>query len=96
MTKRLRILYAAGPGDVVGTYHYWVTGQDDPSQVSITYSSQFYEVCRELDAETYVISSSSQRKFYYDGQFKIQHRPIPFLSSSALFYHLGQCGMGCD
>ncbi|AFZ18434.1 glycosyltransferase family 4 protein [Allocoleopsis franciscana] len=94
MTKRLRILYAAGPGDVVGTYHYWVTGQDDPSQVSITYSSQFYEVCREMDAESYVISSSSQRKFYDDGQFKIQHRPIPFLSSSALFYHLGQVWNG--
>ena len=94
MTKRLRILYAAGPGDVVGTYQYWVTGQDDPSQVSITYSSQFYEVCRDLEAESYVISSSQKRKFFYDGQFKIQHRPIPFQSSSALFYHLGQVWNG--
>lgn len=94
MTKRLRILYAAGPGDVVGTYHHWVTGQDDPSQVSITYSSQFFEMCRELDAESYVISSSTQRKLFYDSQFKIQHRPIPFLSSSALFYHLGQVWNG--
>ncbi|HEY9829834.1 MAG TPA: glycosyltransferase family 4 protein [Stenomitos sp.] len=94
MTKRLRILYAAGPGDVVGTYQYWATGQDDPSQVSITYSSQFYEVCRELDATSYVISSSMQRKFLYDSQFKILHRPIPFLSSSALFYHFGQIWNG--
>jgi glycosyltransferase involved in cell wall biosynthesis len=90
MTKRLRILYAAGPGDVVGTFNYWVTGQDDPSQVAITYSSQFYEVCRELDAESYVISSCRQRKFFYDGQFTIKHRPIPFQFSSALLYHLGQ------
>ena len=90
MTKRLRILYAAGPGDVIGTYNYWVTEQDDPSQVSITYSHQFYNLCRDLDAEGYVISSCTKRKFLRDEQFTIKYRPIPFLSSSALFYHLGQ------
>lgn len=94
MSKRLRILYAAGPGDVVGTYNYWVTGQDDPSQVSITYSSQFYEVCRDLDADAYVISSCPERKFFYDGQFKIKHRPIPLRSFSGLLYHLGQLWYG--
>ena len=94
MSKRLRILYAAGPGDVVGTYNYWVTGQDDPSQVSITYSSQFYEVCRDLNAEAYVISSCPQRKFLHDGKFRIKHRPNPLPSSSALFYHLGQLWYG--
>jgi glycosyltransferase involved in cell wall biosynthesis len=94
MSKRLRILYAAGPGDVLGTYNYWVTGQDDPSQVSITYSSQFYDVCRDLNAEAYVISSSTERKLLYDRQFTIKYRPIPLLSSSALFYHLGQLWYG--
>src|SRR5919199_1197345 len=90
MVKTLRVLYAAGPGDVIGTYRNWVEGHDDPSQVSITYSGQFYEVCRALDAQVYVISSSAQRKFLCDGQFTIEHRPIPFRSSFGLLYHLGQ------
>ena len=56
MSRRLRILYAAGPGDVVGTYRHWKSGVDDPSQVAITYSAQFYQLCKELDADGYVIS----------------------------------------
>lgn len=89
MSKKLRILYAAGCGDVIGTYKYWVEGQDDPSQLSITYSSQFYEVCRDLDAQAYVISSCEERKFLHESQFLIEHRPIPLRSSSGLLYHLG-------
>lgn len=90
MSNTLRVLYAAGPGDVIGTYSYWAKGQDDPSQVSKTYSNQFYEVCRALDAQAYVISSCSEKKFLRDGQFTIEHRPIPFRRASGLLYHLGQ------
>ncbi|MDX2034412.1 MAG: glycosyltransferase family 4 protein [Blastocatellia bacterium] len=53
----LRILYAAGPGDVIGTYRHWLAGQDDPSQVSMTYSGQFFDVCRELGAEGHIVAS---------------------------------------
>ena len=42
--RPLRIVYAAGPGDVVGTYRHWKEGRDDPSQVAITYSGQFYDL----------------------------------------------------
>jgi glycosyltransferase involved in cell wall biosynthesis len=94
MSRTLRVLYAAGPGDVIGTYKHWVEGHDDPSQVSITYSSQFYEVCRALDAQAYVISSNPEKKFFRDGQFLIEHRPIPLRSSSGILYHLGQLWSG--
>ena len=94
MSKTLRILYAAGPGDVIGTYRHWVEGHDDPSQVSITYSAQFYEVCRALNARGYVISSNPERKFLRDGQFILEHRPIPLQSSSGFLYHLGQLWYG--
>ena len=40
-SKPLRILYAAGPGNVLGTYRHWRGGEDDPSQVAMTYSGQF-------------------------------------------------------
>ncbi len=94
MSKALRVLYAAGPGDVIGTYGYWVEGHDDPSQVSITYSSQFYEVCRALNAQAYVISSHPKKKLFRDGQFLIEHRPIFWRDSSGIFYHLGQLWSG--
>ncbi len=94
MFKPLRILYATGPGDVIGTYNYWINGQDDPSQVSVTYSSQFYEVCCALDAQGYLISSCSEKKFVRDGRFMIEHRPIPLRSESGLLYHLGQLWYG--
>jgi glycosyltransferase involved in cell wall biosynthesis len=94
MSNSLRILYAAGPGDVITTYCHWVVGQDDPSQVSNTYSSQFYNLCRELEAQAYVISSCPQRQFVRHTQFKIDHRPIPLRSSSGIFYHLGQVWYG--
>lgn len=94
ISKPLRILYAAGPGDLIGTYNYWINGQDDPSQVSITYSSQFYEVCCALDAEGYVISSCDKKELVHDGRFVLEHRPIPFCSASGLLYHLGQLWYG--
>ena len=94
VVKPLRILYAAGPGNVIGTYNHWISGQDDPSQVSVTYSSQFYEVCCALDAEGYVISSCGEKKLVRDGRFMIEHRPIPLSSASGILYHLGQLWYG--
>jgi glycogen synthase len=96
MTQKLRVLYAAGPGDVIGTYHYWKQGQDDPSQVAITFSGQFYEVCSRLNAQGYVISSNPQQNFVQDGQFTLEHRPVPLAHKSGVLYHLGQIwyGMG--
>ncbi|MBW4659008.1 MAG: glycosyltransferase family 4 protein [Drouetiella hepatica Uher 2000/2452] len=86
----LRILYAAGPGNVIGTYEYWAKGQDDPSQVSVTYSSQFYDVCRKLGAKAYVISSFSDRSRWQDEQFILENRPNFLQNTSGILYHLGQ------
>ncbi|GET41463.1 glycosyltransferase family 4 protein [Microseira wollei] len=94
MSKQLRILYAAGPGDVIGTYKYWIKAQDDPSQVAITYSSQFYNACRNLDAKAYVISLWEKKKFLRDGQFILEHRPNPLSRASGLLYHVGQVWYG--
>lgn len=94
MSKTLRVLYAAGPGDVIETYHHWVAERDDPSQVSITYSSHFYDVCRAMDAQGYVISSCGEKKFLRDEHFTLEHRPIPFRFSSGWLYHFGQLWYG--
>jgi glycosyltransferase involved in cell wall biosynthesis len=94
MPRAPRILYAAGPGDVIGTYKHWKAGRDDPSQVAITYSGQFYEFCRENQARGYVISSNARVDVYAEDNLIIKHRPIPFLRGPGPLYHLGQIWYG--
>lgn len=74
----LRIVYAAGPGDVIGTYHHWAAGRDDPSQVAVTYSSQFYDFCRETPACGYVISSNKRKDRVEQENLIVEHRPVLF------------------
>lgn len=94
MKKNLRILYAAGPGNVLGTYQYWVKDQDDPSQVSVTYSGQFYDVCRALDAQAYVISSYGESNLLHEGRFTIENRPFSLRQASGILYHWGYLWYG--
>jgi len=90
MSKKMKIMYAAGPGNVIGTFDFWRKGQDDPSQVSMTFSGQFYDVCSALDAEGYIIASNSEKKVLKDGRFMLEHRPVLLSKQSGVLYHLGQ------
>lgn len=94
MSRPLRILYAAGPGNVIGTYNHWVKGEDDPARVSVTYSSQFFDTCRAFNAEGYVIASNQEQKILKDGKFTIEHRLIRGRKAGNIFYHLGQIWYG--
>ena len=94
MAHPLRILYAAGPGDVIGTYRHWKEGRDDPSQVAVTYSGQFYSLCRDLGARGYVISTCPRVERVKDGPFWIEHRPVKFAKGPGLLYHMGQIAYG--
>lgn len=86
----MRLIYAAGPGDVIGTYRHWRAGRDDPGQVAMTYSGQFFDVCRELGACGYVIASHPRREVVNDGAFRIEHKRILFAKAIGPLYHLGQ------
>ena len=90
MSDKKKILYAAGPGNVIETFGYWSQGQDDPSQVSMTFSGQFYDVCSALGAEGYIIASHPDKKSLKDGLFTLEHRPIPLSRQSGALYILGQ------
>ena len=94
MPRPLRIVYAAGPGDVIGTYRHWKEGRDDPAQVAITYSGQFYSLCKDLGASGYVISYCPRAERIVDGPFWIEHRPIRFGKGPGWLYHLGQLWYG--
>lgn len=87
--RPLRLFYAAGPGNVLETYHYWRQDQADPSQIAVTYSGQFYDLCHKLGAKGYVISSFSDQATWQDEQFIIKHRPNPLRSAAGLVYHFG-------
>ncbi|MDJ0615308.1 MAG: glycosyltransferase family 4 protein [Calothrix sp. MO_192.B10] len=90
MPKKLRILYAPGPGNIIETYKHWTKDEDDPSQVAVTYSSQFYEVCDALDAQGYAIASPiGEAQFLHDKRFQIRHLPTPLRQAPGLLYHLG-------
>ncbi|HET6251541.1 MAG TPA: glycosyltransferase family 4 protein [Tepidisphaeraceae bacterium] len=94
MPLPLRILYAAGPGDVIGTYRHWKEGRDDPSQVAATYSGQFYSLCRELGARGYIISYCPRVEILRDGPFWLEHRPVRFAKGPGALYHLAQVWYG--
>lgn len=94
VAKPLRIFYAAGPGNILKSYEYWVSGQDDPSQVSVTYSGQFYQVCKELGAVGYAVSCFGKKEVLRDRDFTIENRPQPLEKASGIFYHIGRVWYG--
>ena len=90
MKPPLRILYSAGPGDVINTYRHWAKGEDDPTQLSMTYSGMFYEACRAGGDCAYVISSCRRKNRVEDARFRIVHRPSLFPNGPGPLFYLGQ------
>lgn len=86
-SRRLRIFYHAGSGDIAGTYAHWARGQEDPSEVAIAYSAEFFDVCRDLDACAMVVSTCPRRQMIEDEQFRIRQGPVR-QGRGALGYHL--------
>ena len=95
MPKQLRILYACGPEDVTEAYNFWIQNQDVPSQVSVPFCRQFYEVCHALDARAYVIAPAEKPEYLQKEQFIIERCPVPLGNASGILYHLQQiwCGL---
>lgn len=95
MPKSLRVLFAVGPENVIDAYTYWTKGEDSPSQVSVFYSSQFFDVCEKLNAKGYVIAQSTEKELIRDENFIVERRPVPFPQACGILYHLRQiwCGL---
>ena len=73
----MKILYAAGPGNIVETYRYWKRGQHDPSQVALTYSEQFYQFCKDNDIQGVALSSNENEEYLTDDDFVVCNKKIP-------------------
>jgi glycogen(starch) synthase len=87
---KLRVLYVAGPGNVLGTYRCWARGEDDPGVPDVAYSRQFFDVCRDLGAAAWVIAAHPEAANVIDGDLRIEHRPIPLATRAGAAYHLGR------
>lgn len=87
-TQNFRVGYAAGPGNVAGTYRYWINGQRDPNEVSETYSGQFFDQIRDLNCHGLVIASHPRPEYIEDERFTIQHLPKATAGKRGLSYHL--------
>ena len=87
-----KIAYAAGPGDVAGTYRRWAQGEADPNEVSETYSGQFFEQVRAFEFSAFVIASHPRRDLIEDGRFTIEHLPQKRLGKKGLSFHIADIG----
>lgn len=86
--KHTSVAYAAGPGDIAGTYEHWSKGQIDPNEVSETYSGQFFQQMKDLDLSALVIASNPRKALIEDGKFTIEHRPKSTSGKTGLSFHI--------
>ncbi|UZJ39349.1 glycosyltransferase family 4 protein [Prosthecochloris sp. SCSIO W1102] len=84
--KQLCIFYAAGPGDIVTTFSCWQEGRDDPHQVAVTYSSQFFDLCRTLGAKGVAVSSCPRTDRITTAQFIVENLPKGPASNGIAFH----------
>lgn len=94
--RKARIVYLAGPGNVISTYQFWKKGEHDPKELNVTYSGQFYSVCERLDIQAHVISSNGSVELVSDDRFIIEHRPNSLDKKGGALYHIGQLKYGLN
>lgn len=75
-TCPIKLLYFTSPGDVIGTFAHWREGRDDPAQVAVTYSGQFFDLCQRLGARGMVVSfRPGPPEVVQAGDITCEHRP---------------------
>lgn len=88
--SRRRILYALGPGDVVGLYRDLQEGRAPAFQMCMPFSTQFLDWCDEAGAEAHALSWHSRRDSIQVGQHRVENRPKPsWCFAHGLKYHVG-------
>jgi glycogen(starch) synthase len=92
---RLRIFYAAGPGDVIGTWEHWRAREDDPRSADVAFSAQFYDLCQEISADAMLIAQRAGPRKFSAGNIHVLYQGAPWQNSkNAALFHLGQIWNG--
>jgi len=90
-----RILYAVGPGDVVGLYRDLAAGRDPAFQMSMPFSKQFLDWCDESGAEAHVMSWHGRRDCIEVGRHRLENRPkLSWYFRGGFRYHFGVIAYG--
>ncbi len=85
-----RVFYAAGPGDVIAAHGYWRRKEHCPTEVTITFSSQFEQFCEDIGAEAYIVAYHDRKGVSRDGDFTLEHRPKPMPRARGVLFHLSE------
>lgn len=88
----MKIFYVAGPGNVVGTYRHYLRGEHEPNQVAVTYSSQFFDVCRKLGLDARVVTTFRDGDRVSAAGIEVENWPCPWMGRRGARYYLGSLG----
>ena len=70
----MRIFYACtGGANIIDAHRFWRAGQQDPGQVSITFSSQIADFCRDIGATALMVSDNADGRVVEDGPLRLEH-----------------------
>jgi glycogen synthase len=86
----MRVFFAAGPGDVINAHKKWLSGEVDPTQMALTYSSQFADFCKNIGATAHIVGSSHKMGRFSDSEFLIEHCPKRKIGFGSIGYHLSE------
>lgn len=82
-----RVFYASGgAANIIGAHEAWRSGRQDPTEVSITFSSQIADFCRSIGAEAYFVAPHADAKMIKLDEFVLEHRPKK--GGRGLAYHV--------
>src|SRR4051794_26228622 len=82
----LKLAYLSGPVDAVKVYEAWKSG-GQIDYFGTSYLSQFYQVCSELGADAFVVTTlSGQYSRCLMNGVLIENRPAPTGWRGALFH----------
>jgi len=84
-----RLFYVSGgAANIIAAQEAWRIGQQDPTEVSITFSSQIADFCRGIGAEAYFVSPHADARTVELDEFILEHRPKK--GGRALGYHFDE------
>jgi glycosyltransferase involved in cell wall biosynthesis len=86
--EKLRFAYISGPVDAVSVFKRWQSESRASDYFGTIYLEQFFDVCRDLDAELYVVTTLPRRnEVFHQDWCTVQNHPTPD-DSSGIAYHI--------
>lgn len=83
-----QVIYCGGPGDIAGTMRSWLSGKHDASEVSCTYSGQFFDQISVRGHSALVIATHARKEVLAEGSIMVEHRPNKAAGKSGFAYKM--------